>query len=313
MTRRQKGFGFALAAALIYGVTFTVAKEVMKIHIPSFAFVLMRVSGAMVVFWVLSFFSKTETVAKRDYFKFFLAAMFGIAINMMSFLKGLSYTSPISASVLMITAPIFVMIFSFLFLKNPIDIYKVSGVLLGMTGATFLILYGKTGQLSGSNPKLGNTLVTLNAVSYALYLILAKPILNKYSPVTFAKWLYTFGFMLVLPFSWSEFTHLNWQNIPLNIHLQIAFVVFFSTVLTYLFNLNALKLLKPTTMSVFIYLQPLIATIFAIFVGSDQLSWVKIISACLIIAGVYTVNLSAQKNNMYDFINDRLRKSHGNF
>ena len=295
MTNRQKGILFAFAAALIYGVTFTIAKDVMKIHIPSFAFVLMRVSGAMGVFWLLSFFTKNEAITKRDYFKFFTAALFGIAINMMSFLKGLSYTSPISASVLMITAPIFVMIFSFLFLKNPINKYKVTGVLLGMAGAAFFILYGKTGQLSGSNPRLGNALVALNAVSYALYLILAKPILNKYQPITFAKWLYTFGFFLILPFSFHEFSRLDWAAIPLQIHLKIGFVVFFSTALTYLFNLYALKWLKPTTMSVFIYLQPLIATIFAIFVGSDQLSWIKIISASLIIAGVYLVNLSTQK------------------
>ncbi len=295
MTGRQKGIFYALAAALIYGLTFTLAKEVMKIHIPSFAFVLMRVSGAMSVFWILSFFTEREPVDKRDYYKFFTAAMFGIAINMMSFLKGLSFTSPISASVLMITTPIFVMIFSFLFLKNPINRYKITGVLLGMAGAAFLILYGKTGQLSGSRPQLGNALVALNAVSYALYLILAKPILKKYSPLTFAKWLYTFGFILILPFTISDFLQIEWQNIPLDIHLRIGFVVFFSTVLTYLFNLFALRSLKPITLSVFIYLQPLIASIFAILMGADRLSWVKLVSAGLIIAGVYLVNLSTLK------------------
>jgi len=297
MTGRQKGILFAFLAALIYGVTFTVAKDVMKIHISSFAFVLMRVSGAMVVFWLLSFFLPKEKVEKNDYLKFFIVALFGIAINMMSFLTGLSYTSPISASVLMITAPIFVMVFSFLFLKNPINRYKVLGVFLGMAGAAFLILYSKSGnEVSGSNPRLGNFLVALNAVSYALYLILAKPILTKYSPVTFAKWLYTFGFLLILPFSIKEFSNIDWQAVPLTIHLKIAFVVLFSTVLTYLFNLIALKELKPTTMSVFIYLQPLIASIFAIFVGADRLSPVKIISAVLIIAGVYLVNISTKNN-----------------
>jgi len=295
MTGRQKGLLFAFLAALIYGVTFTVAKDVMKIHMPPFAFVLMRVSGAMSIFWLLSLFRPTEKIERKDYFKFFLAALFGIAINMMSFLTGLSYTSPISASVLMITAPIFVMIFSFIFLKNPINTYKIFGVLLGMGGAAFLILYGKTHALQGSNPRLGNALVALNAISYAIYLILAKPILTKYSPITFAKWLYTFGFILILPFSVNEFIHLKWANIPLEIHLKIGFVVLFSTVLTYLFNLIALKELKPTTMSVFIYLQPLIATIFAIFVGADQLNLIKIVSASLIITGVYLVNLSVHK------------------
>ncbi len=296
MRPRQKGILFAFLAALIYGVTFTIAKDVMRIHIPSFAFVFMRVSGAMTVFWLLSFFAKKEKIAKKDYRKFFVAAVFGIAVNMLSFLTGLSYTSPISASVLMITAPIFVMIFSFLLLKNPITKYKIIGVLLGLSGAVFLIMYGKISVVHASNPRLGNFLVALNAISYALYIILSKPILKKYSPVTFAKWLYTFGFMLILPFSIKEFSQITWSEVPLSIHLKITFVVLFSTVLTYLFNLIALKELKPTTMSVFIYLQPLIASIFAIFVGADQLSIIKIIAASLILTGVYLVNKSTGKN-----------------
>jgi drug/metabolite transporter (DMT)-like permease len=195
----------------------------------------------------------------------------------------------------MITTPIFVMIFSFIFLKNPMSKYKVTGVLLGMTGAVLLIMYGKQTSNFGSNPKLGNFLVALNAVSYALYLILAKPILSKYSPLTFAKWLYTFGFLLILPFTFTQFMTIEWQNIGLTIHLKIVFVVLFATVMTYLFNLIALRELKPTTMSVFIYLQPLVAGIFAIFVGADILTWIKIVSAGLIILGVYLVNISTSK------------------
>ncbi len=299
MTSRQKGLLFATLAALIYGVTFTVAKDVMQTHITSFAFVLMRVSGAMGVFWLFSFFDRNkpqEKINQKDYINFFIAAVFGIAINMLSFLSGLHLTSPISASVLMITAPIFVMIFSFMFLKNPLTSFKITGVLLGMAGAAFLILYGKKTGMHASNPKLGNILVALNAASYAFYLILAKPILEKYSPVTFAKWLYTFGFLLVLPFTVKEFVHLEWTQIPIEVHAKIAFVVVFSTVLTYLFNLIALAALKPTTMSVFIYLQPLIASIFAIFVGADNLNWTKIIAAVLIFSGVYLVTKSTAKN-----------------
>jgi drug/metabolite transporter (DMT)-like permease len=272
MTGKQKGLLFAFLASLIYGVTFTIAKEVMYTHIPSFGFVLMRVSGAVLLFWLLSLFYPAEKIEKHDYLRFFIAAFFGIGLNMTTFMKGLTFTTPISASILMITAPIFVMVFSFIFLKNPINIYKIIGVLLGMLGASLLILYSKTVSKHASNPALGNFLVALNAVSYAMYLILAKPILKKYNPVTFAKWLYTFGFFLILPFSISEFNSINWKNVPLTIHLKIAFVVLFATVLTYLFNLKALKELKPTTMSVFIYLQPLIASIFAIFVGADILT-----------------------------------------
>ncbi len=295
MRGRTKGLLFAFLASMIYGVTFTIAKEVMAVHIPSFALTLMRVSGAAVVFWILSFFVQKDKIQKGDYLKFFIAALFGIAINMMSFLKGLSYTSPISASVLMITAPIFVMIFSFLFLKNPITKYKILGVLLGMAGAVILILYGKKSEFSGTHPALGNLLVIFNAISYALYLILAKPLLRKYNPVTFAKWLYTFGLLLIIPFSINEFVNLKWELIPMEIHFKIAFIVLFSTVFTYLFNLIALKELKPTTMSVFIYLQPLIASVFAMVMGADKLTSIKIIAAAFILLGVYLVNLSSLK------------------
>ncbi|WP_333666156.1 DMT family transporter, partial [Flavobacterium sp.] len=165
---------------------------------------------------------------------------------------------------------------------------KIIGILLGLFGTGFLILYGKsTGN--ASNAMLGNFLVFINAISYGLYLIVVKKLMDKYNAFTFVKWIYTFGLLMVIPFGWSECREIQWQAIPPFIMWEIGFVVVFTTFLTYLFNLVSMRELKPTTVAVFIYLQPLFATVFAMSLGKDHLTWVKIASAVLIFVGVYLV------------------------
>ena len=164
----------------------------------------------------------------------------------------------------------------------------IFGILLGLIGTGFLILYGKSIG-SATNAGLGNFLVLVNAISYGFYLIIVKKLMDKYNAFAFVKWIYLFGFIMVLPFGWSQFEAVDWSAIPTDISWKIVFVVIISTFLTYLLNLLSMKELKPTTVAVFIYLQPLFATIFAIGLGKDELSWVKIISALLIFIGVYLV------------------------
>jgi drug/metabolite transporter (DMT)-like permease len=134
-------------------------------------------------------------------------------------------------------------------------------------------------------------LVLVNAISYGFYLIIVKKLMDKYNAFTFVKWIYLFGFIMVLPFGWSQFNAVNWTLVPIAICWKIAFVVVISTFLTYLLNLLSMKELKPTTVAVFIYLQPLFATVFAISLGKDELSLVKIGSAALIFIGVYLVTM----------------------
>jgi drug/metabolite transporter (DMT)-like permease len=139
------------------------------------------------------------------------------------------------------------------------------------------------------NATLGNLLVFINAVSYGFYLILVKKLMDKYNAFTFVKWIYTFGFIMVLPFGWNEFHAIQWDIMPIEIFWKIGFVVVFSTFFTYLLNLLSMRELKPTTVAVFIYLQPLFATVFAVSLGKDDLSLIKLLSAILIFAGVYLV------------------------
>lgn len=276
-------------ATLIYGVTFTIAKEVMPMYVKPFGFILLRVGGAAIVFWFIGMFVKSKPIEKRDYKHIALAAFFGVGLNMLTFFKGLSYTSPISGAVMMVTTPILVLIFSSFLLKEKLQLYRIIGVVTGLVGAIVLIVYGNQSEVIGTNAMLGNFLVFINAASYAMYLVVAKKLIAKYNPIVFVKWLYLFGLCYVLPFGLPELVEVHWQTMPINIYLKAGFVVLFTTCVTYLFNLFALSKLKPTTVSVFIYLQPVIATIYALFVGSDQLNIIKLLATLLIFVGVFLV------------------------
>ena len=288
MSKRNLALIGATLVSIIYGLTFTIAKDVMPEFIQPFGFILLRVGGSVILFWMVSFLGPKEKIARSDFPRIAAAALFGVAINMLTFFKGLSYTSPISASVIMVTTPIIVLVLSALLMKERMLKRKVAGIILGLIGTAFLILYGKSIG-SATNASLGNFLVFINAVSYGFYLIIVKKLMDKYNAFTFVKWIYLFGFLMVLPFGWSEFQEINWQLLPVGIYWKIGFIIVFSTFFTYLLNLLSMRELKPTTVAVFIYLQPLFATVFAISLGKDTLNWVKLIAALLIFAGVYLV------------------------
>lgn len=288
MNKRTLALLGAAFVALIYGANYTIAKEVMPTFIKPFGFILIRAIGGTILFWCLTFFGPKEKIALKDFPTIIAAAFFGVAINQLAFFKGLSLTSPISASVIMITAPILVLILSSILIKDRIQLKKVIGILTGLAGTSILILYGK--DVSNSpNGGMGNFLIFINASSYAVYLIIIKNLIAKYHAFTFIKWIYTFGLLMVIPFGYNELIEINWQTMPNSIFYSVGFVVLFTTFFAYLINLLAMKELKPTTVAVFIYMQPFFASIIAISLQKDQLDKVKVISALLIFIGVYLV------------------------
>lgn len=283
-------------ATLIYGVTFTIAKDVMPLFIKPYGLILLRVLGATIVFWLAGLFVKKQRIEKSDFKKIFVAAFFGVGLNMLTFFKGLSLTTPISASVMMVTSPILVLLFSSLLLKEKIIKRKILGVIIGLVGTIILIVYGNSNGENSDNTTFGNFLVFINAASYGLYLVLVKKLISKYNPIVFVKWLYLFGLIFVTPFGFPELIEVSWQTMPTSIYLKAGFIVLFTTCITYLFNLFALSKLKPTSVSVFIYLQPVIATIYALIVGSDSLNLVKISATVIIFFGVYLVTKQVEKS-----------------
>lgn len=297
MQHKTKALIAAFIVAIIYGMNYTIAKDVMPTYIKPFGFIVLRVLGATLLFWVLGLFMIKQKIERSDFLRIFLAALFGVCLNMLAFFKGLSMTSPINASVIMVISPIIVLLLSAIILKERITFIKVLGILLGLVGAVILIVYGQS-IIPGDKPFYGNLLILVNATSYGLYLIIVKKLTQKYDSVTLIKWLYLFGLILVIPFGFSEVQEIQWQLIPTTIYFNIGFVILFTTFFAYLFNLFALTQLKPTTLSAFIYLQPLIASTYALLNGKDSLNSIKIIAAILIFTGVYLVTKSNSKPSL---------------
>ena len=277
-------------ANLIYAINYSFAKDVMPDFILPSAFVLLRVVGALFLFSLTYLFFVKEKVEQKDIFRLAVCGIFGVAINQLLFFKGLNLTTPINAAIVMTINPILVIFLSFLIIKEAITYRKSLGILLGLVGAAILILKEGTIDFT-SNHQTGNLFVFINASSYALYLVILKPMMEKYHPITVMFYVFGFGLLYVLPFGFTNFMDVNWSSIPNIIYLEIAFVVIFTTFIAYLFNSTALKQLSPTTVSIYIYLQPILATIFAIFWGSDSLDGQKIIAAVLIFFGVYLVSV----------------------
>jgi drug/metabolite transporter (DMT)-like permease len=290
MKSKTSAFIAAISVQIIYGFTFTFANDVIDAGIVQpYAFIVLRTSISCLLFWIVSLFMPSEKIDRKDYKTFLWAAFFGMNINMLSFFKGLEFTSPIHGSVIMTAVPIMVLILSSIYLKEQISKKKVFGIGLGLTGAVVLSVYGKASK-SGDNILLGNSLILINAISYAIYLIFIKKLTHKYHPVTFIKWLFLIGTILNIPFGYNELLEIKLSSFNYYSLFSVAFVVLGATFGTYLLNPLALRQLKASTVGTFLYLQPFVATLFSIAIGSDFLDEIKILAAVLIFTGVFLVS-----------------------
>ena len=280
---------------VLYGLNYTFAKVVMNENfVKPFAFVILRVGGATVLFWLFSLFLPKEKIERKDYIKFFTAAIFGVVINMLLFLKGLELTTPIHASSIVTITPVIILILSAIILKEKVTAIKIIGVVLALCGALVLTIYGKSTR-SGDNVILGNAFIFINAISYSIYIILIKQLTAKYHPFTFIKWLFLFGFFMVLPFGYNQLQEIKWETFTPYVSFSVGFVIIAATFATYILNPLALSKLKASTVGVFIYLQPVIAGLFAIIMGVDSIDTIKIIAMVLIFSGVYIVSIKPKK------------------
>ncbi|NNE76734.1 MAG: DMT family transporter [Pricia sp.] len=292
MNKRTLAILAAVGATTIYGLNHTIAKGVMPDYVQPFGFIMLRVIGAAILFWIISVFGPKEKIEKKDYLRMVVCAILGMGINMLVFFKGLALSTPINSAVLITITPIIVLALSALLIKEKIIPQKLVGIGIGFLGALGLILFGAEIRQDAPNIPLGNFLILMNAIFYGSYLIVAKTLIAKYHPFTFMKWLFTLGIIFCLPFGYRELVEIEWVNLPFEALWKIAFVVVGTTFCTYLFNIFALTQLKASTLSAFVYVQPLIGIVFAIATGQDVLTTVKIVAACLVLFGVY---LSSKK------------------
>ena len=281
-------------AQVIYGVSFVVAKDFTHDWIPPLGLVIWRAGGAAILFWLSAMLFLREKVTPKDLLYFVLLAVFGVAINQMLFLTGLDLTSSIHAAIMMITTPILVLVLAAFIIKERITLIKALGVALGFAGAAAL-MYSGSGEKSGTADPWGDLFVLLNATSWGMYLILVKPQMKKYHTITILKWVFTFGFFLVLPFGWENARHANYLAFSDEAWWCLAFIIVGTTFVAYLLNTYALKALSPAIVSAYIYLQPVLTAMIAIWMGKDHLDTGKVLSALCICAGVYMVSYQKQK------------------
>ena len=281
----------AFGATTIYGLNHTIAKVVMPHHIGPFGFIMLRVVGACILFWSVSFFAPKETIERKDYARIAAAALLGMCINMLMFFKGLQLSTPINSGVIVTLTPIIILILSAFFLKEKLTLFKFLGIILGFTGALLLILYGNTTQvLNAPNIPLGNTMLLINAISFGAYVVIVKPLTQKYSTITLMKWMFLLGVIYTCPVTISEFLEVSWSTLPFEAIWRMGFVIVGTTFLTYMFNVYALKTLPATTIGAFTYLQPLITIVYAVITGNDFLDGIKILACFLVFVGVYLVS-----------------------
>jgi drug/metabolite transporter (DMT)-like permease len=278
---------------IIYGATFSIAKQVMPLYIKPFAFILLRVLVASVlIFFFHRMVIREKIKDKSDFLKLIICAIFGVAANMLLFFKGLSITTPINGSVLMMNTPIFVIIISVFWNREKISIYKIIGVLLASLGAIMLV--GGSKFQFNSTRVIGDIMVAANAIIYAFYLVYAKQLINKYHPLTVTLYSFIFGTILVLPFGYDEFTQINWSSFTPQIWLFVVFITVGSTSLTYVLNAYALRHASSSLVGTYIYLQPVCATIIAVIFATDTLSFEKLLFMLIVFVGVYLATLKKQ-------------------
>ena len=278
-----------LTANLIYGINYTFAKDVMPDYIQPFGFIMLRALGALSLFWLVSLFIPSEKIEKKDFLRLAACGFFGVALNQLTFFSGLNITSPINAAIIMTTNPILVLLVASVILHDRITLQKVLGISLGILGAGLLILFKGDFSIDTST-WIGDLLVFINSMSYGVYLVIVTPLMVKYNPLTVVKWVFTFGALVIIPFGFQQFGNIEWQSFTLDISLKTAFVVICTTFFAYLLNTIGLKTLKPSTVSTYIYSQPVFAAVFAIMLGKDELDMIKIVATALIFLGVYLVS-----------------------
>jgi drug/metabolite transporter (DMT)-like permease len=298
MNDRVKAHLALLGANLFYGAGFTVAKHIMPRLIQPLGFIFIRVSVVMVLFWLSYLGGKKfrTKIEKKDWLVLVLGGLFGVALNQMLFFLGLNLTFPIHASLIMMSTPLLITIIALFVLKERLKTEKAIGLLMGIGGAFLLMSAGKEITMTG-NSAMGDLFVFLNAASYAIYLVMIKPLMQRYRPIIVIRWVFFFGFLFVLPFGYPQFAAIDWSFFQTSDYVAVAFIVICVTFFTYLWNIYALRHLSPSTAGAYIYLQPIFAAVISMVVIGEQLTWIKLLATILIFTGVYLVNFGFKKKS----------------
>ena len=293
MNKNVQGHIFALTANILWGLMAPIGKSALM-EFSALSVTTFRMVGAAACFWLLSAFCKYEHVDHRDMLKIFFASLFALVFNQGVYIFGLSMTSPIDASIVTTTLPIVTMIIAAIYLKEPITNLKVLGIFVGAMGALTLILSSQTAG-SGNGSIIGDLLCLVAQISFSIYLTVFKGLSQKYSPITLNKWMFIYASMCYIPFSYQDVAGIQWAEVSTAAYVQIGYVVIGGSFLAYIFIMTAQRLLRPTVVSMYNYMQPIVASIAAIIMGLGVFGWEKGIAVALVFLSVSIVTKSKSK------------------
>lgn len=296
MSKAFKGHLALFTVQIIYALNYSVAKGLMPAYIEPLALVFSRIIGAMLLFWLLGLFWPVQKIEKKDLIKLTWLALFGVVINQVFFIWGLSHTTPINSSIIMISNPVMVFVFTLIMLKERARPTQIIGLMLAIVGAVMILRYKGNFEV-GSETLVGDLMTLVNSASWGIFIVLVKPIMVKYDTVTVMRWLFLFGSIYMFPIGINDVLHTDWHNFTSGAWLSLSFVVVATTFFAYILNLYGLQMLSANTVSAYIYLQPFLASMFAIALGEDTLTGIKILSGILIISGLYLVNTKFNKKS----------------
>ncbi len=295
MNNVVKAHAAVLTANLIFAANYSIVKLVTPAVIKPFGLNALRVLVSITLFWGLYLMKPSRPgIRRQDLGRFVICAATGVVINQLLFITGLSLTTSIHASLLSLGTPVFITIIASWLLKERFTLRKLAGLVLAVAGASLLVLT-KDSIGSGSSIFIGDLLVLVNAISYAFYLVLVRPLMEAYSPIHVLRWVFTLGTIMILPFGWKQFMEVEWTSVSSLDWLALAFIAVGATFLAYLFNVFSIKTIGSSATGTYIYTQPVFAAIIAFMVFGEKINLLKIVSALLIFAGVFVVNMNGEK------------------
>ncbi len=281
-------------AYVIFGLNIIVTKDIMVTGVISpMALFCLRSLGAGILFWLSSLFVPAEKILPSDYIKIFAASVTGFFLTQITFLVGISDITPMDCSIMTSLSPIYTMFIAAVVLKEPITLKKAGGVLLSFMGVLFLIFNSvSSGGGAAETKPIGVFFMFLNGFCFSIYLGVFKPLIMRYSVVTFMKWIFLFSSLMSLPFAGGELLRVDYDSLPIDFIAEISYAIVFATFISYFLIPIGQKHLRPTLVSMYSYMQPIVATTISICIGMDTLGWKKVLAAATVFAGVLLVNYS---------------------
>ena len=280
-----------LAVNIFYGANYSIAKISLPQYVMPAGFILIRTAASLLLYVIFLMFviKGALKIEKGDIIRFVLCGLTGVAVNQVLFFEGLARTSPVHAALILTSNPLLVLVAAAFIINEKITWRKFSGILLGISGAVLLIIYGNQVTIGYGTMK-GDLFILLNSMSYAIYLVLVKPLMKKYNPVLVVSWVFLYGMVFTIPVGYNELLQVQWSAMPVNAVLSVIYVIIFATFLAYLLNIYALKTMSPSVVSYYIYLQPVIAAFIAYFLEAEKLTLLHLLSCLMIFSGVFLVS-----------------------